>query len=105
MGETTPQVTVYAHPFCGMVRPTLMTLDRFGVPYTYIDIRQDDDARATVMQINEGYASVPTLVFVDGATLTEPSSGALKRELLRRGYTAPEPVWSRWWSRLRGKHG
>ncbi len=99
--ESTP-VTVYGHQFCGMVTPTLATLQQFGVEYEYVDIREQDDARDRVMQINNGNASVPTLVFPDGATLTEPSSTKLKAYLRENGYQPPPPFWSRWLKALRG---
>jgi hypothetical protein len=48
------------------------------VVYDYVDIRKDNIGRLRVKEINAGYESVPTLVFADGSTLTEPS-----REMLR----------------------
>ncbi|MCK5054767.1 MAG: hypothetical protein KAR65_10825 [Anaerolineales bacterium] len=45
--------------------------------YEYVDIRKDNAGRMRVKEINAGNESVPTLVFADGSTLTEPS-----RELL-----------------------
>ncbi|MFN2148720.1 MAG: glutaredoxin domain-containing protein [Anaerolineales bacterium] len=56
-------------------------LDRVGVRYAYVDIRQDEAGRARVREINAGCESVPTLVFPDGSTLTEPSPHALNLKL------------------------
>ena len=56
-------------------------LDKTGIRYEYINIRQDEAGRARVREINSGCESVPTLVFPDGSTLTEPSIHALKRKL------------------------
>ena len=36
-----------------------------------------------------GYESVPTLVFPDGSTLTEPTNGGLQAKLGEMGYTVP----------------
>ena len=38
------------------------------------------------MEINHGNASVPTLVFPDGSTLTEPSDQALRQKLNGFGF-------------------
>ena len=56
-------------------------LDRAGINYAYVNIRQDEAARARVREINGGCESVPTLVFPDGSTLTEPSTSLLNQKL------------------------
>jgi hypothetical protein len=43
------------------------------------------------MEINNGNASVPTLVFPDGSTLTEPSTAVLRQKLQSLGYAVPQP--------------
>jgi hypothetical protein len=37
---------------------------------------------------------VPTLVFPDGSTLTEPSTGELKAKLASLGYETPSATWT-----------
>lgn len=69
-----------------MVRPARMLLENSGAAYEYIDIYQDDDARAQVRAINHGNESVPTVVFPDGSTLTEPSNKLLIAKLAMLGY-------------------
>jgi mycoredoxin len=56
------------------------------VPYTYTDITRDPAAAARVRAINSGNESVPTLVFPDGSSLTEPTVGQLKSKLESLGY-------------------
>lgn len=56
------------------------------VEFEYINIQQNAEAAARVKSINNGYESVPTLLFPDGSTLTEPSAGQLKRKLESIGY-------------------
>ncbi|MEJ2012665.1 MAG: glutaredoxin domain-containing protein [Anaerolineales bacterium] len=60
-------------------------LDRAGVKYEYVNIRQDEAARARVRAINAGCESVPTLVFPDGTSLTEPSKEELEQRLASLG--------------------
>jgi mycoredoxin len=73
----------------------IMTLDQAGADYDYIDIAADHSARERVMEINQGYASVPTLEFPDGSTLTEPGVGEIRSHLRQLGYDAPVPAWQR----------
>jgi mycoredoxin len=61
-------------------------LDEQAVAYDYVNIHQDLDARVKVREINRGYESVPTLVFPDGSTLTEPSLNTLRGSLQAKGY-------------------
>jgi mycoredoxin len=86
---TNPEsITVYGHAACPMVRPVLHALDAANVPYEYVDIRRDDgEGRVIVRNINNGNESVPTLVFPDGSTLTEPSLGTLSKKLSQAGYS------------------
>ncbi len=58
-------------------------LDELGVEYSYVDIHHDEPGRQRVREINHGNESVPTLVFPDGSTLTEPSLLTLQTYLQR----------------------
>lgn len=92
MTDQAPQqapVRFYGHATCPMVPPVWAVLKGAGVPYDYVDIHRDDAAREHVRTINNGYESVPTLVFPDGSTLTEPSVGVLQRKLGGLGYDVP----------------
>jgi mycoredoxin len=81
------QHLVYGRPGCPRVYPVRTFLKNAEIEYTYIDIYQDDEARERVRSINGGNESVPTIVFSDGSTLTEPSSAELRKQLLGQGYT------------------
>lgn len=56
-------------------------MKRHQIPVELINIDGDAEARQTVMSINNGFASVPTLVFPDGSHLTEPSFRQLRARL------------------------
>jgi mycoredoxin len=77
---------VYGHARCPEVPPIRGLLTRAGVPHRYINIHQDPAAAAQVRSINHGNESVPTLLFPDGSTLTEPSVRQLKTRLESDGY-------------------
>lgn len=80
------KVVLYGHRFCPQVRPVKSTLERSAVPYDYVDIHQNEAGRLRVQEINAGNESVPTLVFEDGSTLTEPSTVVLLDHLEALGY-------------------
>ena len=85
------EIVLYAHAACWMVGPVQNVLEDSGVAFRYVDIHQDSAGRERVRQINRGYESVPTLVFADGSTLTEPSTGELKAKLVQQGLMEAEP--------------
>ena len=79
-------VILYGHRACPDVPPVMGLLKLSGVPFVYVDIRREPEAAERVRQINGGYESVPTLVFADGSTLTEPSTAVLRAKLVQQGY-------------------
>ena len=89
MSET---IIVYGTPVCPMVTPVRSALKRASAEYDYIDIWQDDEARARVRSINNGNESVPTIIFPDGSTLTEPSDKQLFQKLETLGFTPAPPT-------------
>lgn len=86
--EPTP-IILYGHGSCPQLPPVLGLLKTARVTYCYVNIHQDDEARRRVREINNGYESVPTLVFPDGSTLTEPSTRELSARLKAFGYRVP----------------
>ncbi len=88
--EQSDQLIVYGRPNCPMVPPVLGLLNTAKVPFSYVNISEDWDARERVRAINGGNESVPTLVFRDGSTLTEPGVGSLREKLREQGYDTAE---------------
>jgi mycoredoxin len=80
------RLKIYTTPWCGDCRMAKAVLDRAGIEYEEIDIDRDPDAVATVLAINGGYRTVPTILLTDGRVLVEPSRkellGALSLEQL-----------------------
>jgi mycoredoxin len=98
------KVTLYGSPACASVVSLRKRLEQAGVEYEYLDIARDSHARQRVRDINHGNESVPTLVFPDGSTLTEPSPHQLDAALARQGYavgSTTSPPASTWVERLR----
>jgi glutaredoxin-like protein len=71
-------ITMYATRWCGDCRRARRWFDAHGISYDVIDIDRDDQAAASVMQVNGGMRSVPTIVFPDGSVLVEPTSRELE---------------------------
>jgi mycoredoxin len=67
------QITMYSTPWCGYCHRLRGQLDREGVSYTVIDIEEQPEAAAYVREVNDGFETVPTVVFADGSALTNPS--------------------------------
>jgi mycoredoxin len=86
-------VIVYGHPACPNLGPVKGLLTQSKVKFEYIDIHQDSGAAARVRAINNGNESVPTLVFPDGSTLTEPTVGELQSKLESLGYKVGFVAW------------
>jgi mycoredoxin len=52
-----------------------------GISFTEVDIEQSPEAASLVESLNNGNQMVPTLVFSDGTSLTNPSAMAVKEKL------------------------
>jgi mycoredoxin len=75
------KIKVYGTTWCGNTRAAVLMLNDRNIPYDFIDIDQDAKAEAFVRKINDGYRSVPTIVFPDESILVEPSGQELVRKL------------------------
>ena len=74
-------IIIYGTRWCPDCSRARRILDRRGIPYEYIDINRDKQARAYVEQVNNGNRSVPTILFPDGDVLVEPSNHKLNAKL------------------------
>ena len=93
----TERIILYGTPTCPGVLPASGVLRRAKAPFIYVDISKNPDAKEIVRSINNGYESVPTLVFPDNSTLTEPSRSELMAKLLEYGYEDPGgTIWDAW---------
>jgi mycoredoxin len=81
MSQAEGKIIMYGTNWCYETRRARAVFDQNNIPYDYIDIDQDMEARKYVESVNRGYRSVPTIVFPDGSILTEPSSSELSRKL------------------------
>ncbi len=75
------KIIIYGTSWCGGSRRAKKMFDDNKIPYQWIDIDQDKEARSLVEKINNGYRSVPTILFPDGSILVEPSDTKLAEKL------------------------
>jgi mycoredoxin len=73
--------TMFSTPWCGYCHRLKSQLDREGIDFEIVDIEQHPDAARTVEEANGGNQTVPTLLFSDGSTLTNPSVAQVKDKL------------------------
>ena len=75
------QFTMFTTPWCGYCHRLKSQLDREGIAFELVDIEQVPDAAFTVEQANGANQTVPTLLFADGSTMTNPSVAQVKDKL------------------------
>lgn len=73
--------TMYTTPWCGYCHRLKSQLDREGISFELVDIEQDPAAAEIVMEANHGNQTVPTLVYSDGTSMTNPSVAQVKEKL------------------------
>jgi len=73
--------TLYSTSWCGPCKRLKGQLGELGITFKEVDIEQSPEAAALVESLNNGNQMVPTLVFSDGSSLTNPSAMAVKEKL------------------------
>ena len=66
-------VTMFTTPWCGFCVRLKRQLTDADISFTEVDIEQTPDAAVFVESQNDGNETVPTVVFPDGSTATNPS--------------------------------
>jgi thioredoxin reductase (NADPH) len=78
MAET---IIVYGTTWCPDCRRAKQFLRDQRIPFAWVDIQRDAPGLAVVERVNGGKHIIPTIVFPDGSTLTEPSNALLAQKL------------------------
>jgi mycoredoxin len=74
-------LTMYSTSWCGYCHRLKSQFDREGIGYQVIDIERDETAAEYVRSVNGGNQTVPTVVFPDGTSLTNPTIIQVKQRL------------------------
>jgi mycoredoxin len=74
--EYTPEagsITMFSTSWCGYCKRLKTQLDSQGIGYTEINIEDVPGTAELVEQLNGGNQTVPTVIFPDGTSATNPS--------------------------------
>jgi len=74
-------LTVYTASWCPFSRRLVSDLNRAGIDFTSIDVDDDADAADVVQSLNNGNRTVPTVVFADGSSMTNPPLARVQAKL------------------------
>jgi mycoredoxin len=66
------RLTVYSTTWCGSCVRLKQGLTRAGVEFDEVNIEEDPTAEEFVLSVNGGMATVPTVMFPNGETMTNP---------------------------------
>jgi glutaredoxin len=81
------EVKVYGADWCADTQHTVEHLQELGVAFRYINIEQDERARAWVAAHNDGQERKPTLD-IAGQILSTPTNRELESALREKGFMA-----------------
>jgi mycoredoxin len=91
MSDVQTPVKFYGAMWCGDTRRARSWFDANNVAYEWIDVDKNKEAEEYVKSVNNGFRSIPTIVFGDGSRLTEPSVRKLEEHARRLGLVPPAP--------------
>jgi mycoredoxin len=77
----TARFTMYSTPWCGYCHRLKKQLEREGIGFDVVDIEQQPEAVEVVESANNGSQTVPTLVFEDGTSMTNPSVAQVREKV------------------------
>ncbi|GAB4538307.1 MAG: mycoredoxin [Anaerolineales bacterium] len=67
------QIVVYSTQYCPDCLRAKAYFNAKGIPYLNVSLEGNPEATEFVVSVNQGFASVPTIIFPDGSVLVEPS--------------------------------
>lgn len=74
-------ITMFSTEWCGYCKRLKKMLDSVGIGYNEVDIEHTPGTETLVKSVNGGNAVVPTVVYPDGTTATNPSLDDVKASL------------------------
>lgn len=78
---TPSQIVIYTTEYCSDCLRAKRFFEANEIQHLRVGLEENEEATEFVIQINNGYRSVPTIVFPDGSILVEPSWEELKAKL------------------------
>jgi len=74
-------ITMFSTTWCGYCRRLKSQLDSQGISYTEVNIEDVEGTADLVESLNGGNQTVPTVIFPDGSSATNPSAAEVKSRL------------------------
>lgn len=74
-------ITMFSTEWCGYCKRLKLMLDKSGIGYTEVDIERTPGTPELVEEANGGNQTVPTVVYPDGSTATNPTLTDVKAAL------------------------
>jgi mycoredoxin len=81
LGLAGKDFVMFSTDWCGYCKRLKSQLNENGITFREINVEQEMNYAAFVEKVNGGNRVVPTLLFSDGAALTNPSVIAVKEKL------------------------
>lgn len=81
MSDKQQHLILYGTTWCKDCKRSKQFLGEQRIHYEWVDVDKDADALAYVVEVNNGKRKIPTIVFPDGSTLSEPSNAELAQKL------------------------
>ena len=75
---TPSQIVMYATEYCSDCLRAKKFFEANHIPHLQVGLEGNAEATQFVIKVNNGYRSVPTIVFPDGSILVEPNWEELK---------------------------
>lgn len=79
--ESTAPLTLYTTTWCPFCTRLKKLLDKKEIGYVEIDVEEDAEAAAFVESVNAGNRVVPTALYSDGTTATNPPASQVRAKL------------------------
>ena len=81
MSDTQDTIVFYGTAWCPSSLWARRLLAKNDIEYRWVNIDKDPEGCAYVEEVNNGFRSVPTILFPDGSLLVEPTISELSRKL------------------------
>ena len=75
------QIVIYTTEYCSDCSRAKAFFNAHNIPFLPVGLEGNSEATDFVMKINDGYQSVPTIIFPDGSILVEPDWEELRAKL------------------------
>ena len=72
---------MYSTQWCGYCKRLKKMMEDAGIDFAEVDIERVPGTAELVEKVNNGNRTVPTLVFVDGTAMTNPSLAKVQEKL------------------------